>query len=1245
MVRVAFLLSILILIGCRGESQPSSHEGKDSAVTVDVSSTSSDTSTRPSTTSSPGHSPQVVKKTSDTRFVRLAPEQTGVDFIVRVDPNHENRRLYHSGFVCGGVAVGDIDQDGLPDIYLVSGDGQNRLFRQVEGQGIRFQDITSSAGVDGGDNWGAGATMADLDNDGDLDIYVCNYAAPNQLYVNDGRGRFVESAGQWRLAIHDACLMTAPCDYDRDGDLDLYLLTNRLYRKGGRPQEPPVRFDEAGKPHVLDEFARYYTLREKSPGKFGIDAYGRPDYFLRNNGDGTFSDVTAAAGIAGHGYGLSATWWDYDADGWLDVYISNDFNDPDYLYRNNGDGTFTDMLAAAIPHTPWFSMGSAAGDLNNDGLFDLLAVDMAATNHFKQKTTMGTMSAERLAAVSGPPPQYMRNSLLINSGTGRFLEAAYMAGLANTDWSWSVKCADLDNDGWQDVFVSNGIIRSFNDSDVTYNESLLIGQTEWDIFKDTPPRPEQNLAFRNQGDLQFEDVSRVWGLNHVGMSYGTVFSDLDNDGDLDLVVANIDEPVSIYRNDTQGGHYLTIQLRGTNGNHFGLGATVRVKTASNSMVRLLNTGSGFLSCDEPLVHFGLGDETIIKTVEVTWPTGKRQTLHNVAVDQRLVIEESAASEASVAEQTEVDPMYSLMKDIVAAGRQEAEFDDFERQPLLPNRLSRLGPGVAWGDVVGDGTPVAFLGGAAGSPSVFLKMSKGRPTATAVDTNVAHEDMGAVFFDCDGDGDQDLYVVSGGIECEPADDVLRDRLYINDGSGGFTIAPDALPDIADSGGPVCAADFDRDGDLDLFVGGRSIPGQYPLSPRSRLLVNDVGQFTDRTADAAPELLETGLVTAAVWTDVNDDGWIDLVVAHEWGPVKTFVNLEGRLEDRTSSSGIETMTGWWNGVDATDVDRDGDLDLIATNFGLNTKYHATHEHPALLYYGDFGGQGRMRLVEAEFEDETLFPIRGRSCSTRAIPSLGERFTSFHDFALADLSQLYSNQRINAAHRFAATTLESTVFLNDGQGHFTARSLPRLAQIAPAFGVQFTEVDGDGIPDVYLVHNFYGPQAETGHMDGGLSLLLLGQGDGTFSPVAPRDSGLVVPHDATSLTLADVNRDSRLDFVVGANEGPNKQGGGLQTFACGERFADNLRMVRLVGMTGNPTAVGARVTFHLSDGTTQTDEVRAGSGYLSQSVPILVFGCPDGAHVSTITVRWPEGLDSRHAGVRNQRQYQISHPRLAQ
>ena len=1243
MARAAVLFAI-VLVGCSSGTAPSPVESNHRRTDPTSSITGKAIGTTIATQGQDGKGDSGVRKR--TRFQRLSPQQTGVDFTVRVDPNHENRRLYHSGFVCGGVAVGDVDQDGRPDIYLVSGDGRNRLYRQLNGDGIRFEDVTDTAGVDGGENWGAGATMADFDNDGDLDIFLCNYNAPNYLYINNGEGRFTESGTAWQVDIQDACLSAAPCDYDRDGDLDLYLLTNRIYRKGGRPEKPPVAIDADGRPYVVEEFAQFYTLAEKSPGKFGIDAYGRPDYLLRNNGDGTFSDVTAEAGIAGHGYGLSATWWDYDGDGWLDVYVCNDFNDPDYLYRNNGDGTFSNKLGDAIPHTPWFSMGSAAGDINNDGLLDLLTLDMAATNHFKQKTTMGTMSAERLKAVSGPPPQFMRNSFLINTGTGRFLEAAFMAGLANTDWSWCVRFADLDNDGWQDVFVTNGIIRSFNDSDVTYNESLLVGQTEWDIFKDTPPRPEQNLAFRNGGDLRFQDVSKDWGLDHVGMSYGAALSDLDGDGDLDIVVANVDEPVSIFQNDTRemsgaaaAVGQLTVAFEGTDSNRFGVGATVRIRTKSGRQIRVMNAGSGFMACNEPLVHFGLGAEKTVEIVEVTWPSGKRQVVRDVAVDQRLVLREVDALDVpSMLETPDPVPMYVLDQDTVATGRREEDFDDFARQPLLPNRLSRLGPGVSWGQPNGDGKPVAFMGGSKGSPSLLLRLSGGKPQAEMLEENVDYEDMGAVFFDCDGDGDEDLYVVSGGVEAEVSDAVLRNRLYLNDGQGRFAFDPSATPENIDSGGPVCAADFDRDGDLDLFVGGRSIPGQYPLSPKSRLLVNEEGIFTDATEQLSPELLQAGMVTGAVWTDINNDGWIDLILALEWGPVKTFVNLEGRLTDQTLSSGIDHLSGWWNGVDVSDVDGDGDMDIVATNFGLNTKYHASEEHPALLYYGDFEGNGTMRIVEAEFEDETLFPIRGKSCSTRAIPTLADKFTSYKQFALADLNALYSDKRIQDSHRFAATTLESSLFLNDGTGHYEARPLPRIAQIAPAFGVQFTEVNGDGKPDIYLVQNFFWPQPETGQMDGGLSQLLVGQGDGGFVPVEPRVSGLIFPNDATSLTMADVNLDGLLDFVVGSNEGAKAEGGGVATFTANDEHQSKLRLVSLKGSRGNPTGVGARVTVTLSDGTRQTDEVSAGSGYLSQSLPILAFGCPVDLQVSQIDVRWPDGTTTKYPGVYGQLTYEL-------
>jgi enediyne biosynthesis protein E4 len=455
------------------------------------------------------------------KFTRLDATLTGVDFTCHLDPEHPLRRIFYSGYVCGGIAVGDLDNDGRVDLFLVSGADRNRLYRQMNDG--RFEDVTDRAAVGGGQAWGAGAAMVDIDNDGDLDIYVCNYDAPNQLFINQGNMQFTEAAAAWGLDLVDASLFPAFADVDRDGDLDLYLLTNRYRREGGRPAQPPFKMVD-GKPVVLPEFEKYYTITERTPGRYGIDDYGRKDYLLINNGQGKFEDVTKEAGIEGHGDGLSATWFDYDADGWPDLYVCNDFDEPDRLYHNNRDGTFTNRLLGVVPHTSWSSMGSDAADINNDGLVDLFVLDMSGTNHFKQKTTMGAMNNARIEAVAGPPPQIMRNTLLLNAGAGRFMEIAYLAGLADSDWSWSAKLADWDCDGRVDVFVTNGVVRNFNDSDIPFSTSMLIGQTEWDIYKHTAPRREQNLAFRNVGDLRFEDASTRWGLDHVGLSYAAAWA-------------------------------------------------------------------------------------------------------------------------------------------------------------------------------------------------------------------------------------------------------------------------------------------------------------------------------------------------------------------------------------------------------------------------------------------------------------------------------------------------------------------------------------------------------------------------------------------------------------------------------------------------------------------------------------------------------------------------------------------------
>ncbi len=1155
-----------------------------------------------------------------TLFELVSPEASGVDVTHPIDTAHPLKRLYISGFLCGGIAVGDVDGDGAPDLYLVSGPRKNRLYRQVGN--FKFEDITTFAGVDGGDSWGAGASLADVDGDGDLDIYVCNYDSPNALYINDGNGAFKDEAAARGVDFVDASLMAAFCDYDRDGDIDFYLLTNRLYRAGGRPARPPMKFVD-GKPTVLPEFERYYGIIDLGANRFVMDTIGRADFLLENNGDGTFRDVTEKAGISGRQYGLSATWWDYDRDGFSDLYVGNDFDDPDRLYRNNGDGTFTDVLKDVVPHTSWFSMGADIGDVNNDGWLDLLIADMSATTHFKQKTSMGTMNANKILKVAGPPPQIMRNALYLNTAGGPFMEAAYLTGLADSDWTWAIKFADWDNDGLTDVFISNGMARSFTNSDITHTLHDLIGRTKWSIYEDTPPRKETNLALKNLGDLRFESRAKEWGLDHFGMSVAAAYVDFERDGDLDLVVANLDEPVSLYRNLSHGSHRVLIRLRGTSSNSFGLGSVVTIETAAGRQTRELSPMTGYLSNNEALLHFGLGKESSIRELIVDWPSGEKQRFTDLEVDRLYTVTEPSSSgketSPAAAERPTAPPLFRAAKLFSTIRHQEQPFDDFALQPLLPNKLSQLGPGMAWGDIDGDGDDDVYFGGAAGqSGSLLRQVSAGvfEPVeSVAIAADAQAEDLGALFFDADADGDADLYVVTSNVESGRKSGFRASRLYLNDGHGNFSHSTGSRPSGTMSGGVVAAADYDHDGDLDAFVGGRVVPGRYPTAPGSVLSRNDRGSWRDVTRLVAPDLQQSGMVTGALWSDANDDGWLDLLVTHEWGPVRLYLNDEGTLRDQTDESGLAAFSGWWNGIAGSDLDGDGDIDYVVTNFGLNTKYHASAEKPALIYYGDFANDGRLRIVEAEYEADKLFPVRGKSCSTQAMPFLRRKFATFESFALAELDDLYTSECLEKAERFAATTLESGVLLNDGSGRFEFKPLPRLAQISPAFGAVITEVDGDGIPDVYIVHNFFTPQLETGRMDSGLSLLLKGVGDGTFTPVWPQASGLIVRGDAKSLATTDLNGDGWPDFVVGINDDAPR------AFLHGGWTNGRVLSVRLLGPRDNRTAIGARVTLWLSNGSRQTAEVSSASGYLSQSSPTLTFGLGN-EQVERIDVRWPNG-----------------------
>ena len=1102
---------------------------------------------------------------------KTVPASSGLDFQHVWNPPAAYAGVVDRAFAGGGVAVGDVSGDGLADVYLSRPFGGGRLFIN-RGQWT-FTDATVSSGLAAdAARWGAGTSMADIDNDGDLDLMVCGYDCPNRLFLNDGQGRFQDVAPQAGLDHTGASVIMSWADFDRDGDLDGYLVTNRPASAESISAQDTARIKELERNIIKDPATGQATLPRSMREEWDLVTMpnGRPflikggqaDRLYRNDGPAApggiprFTEIAAAAGLWDNGRGLSAAWWDYDGDGWPDLYVANDFNGPDRLWRNQGDGTFVDVAPTLLRHTPWFSMGCDAGDLNNDGLPDFIASDMAGSNHYKDKMGMGDMDKNGWFLEVPTPRQYMRNAVYLNTGNGRpFLECAHQLGVAATDWTWATKLVDLDCDGWLDLYITNGMTGDFLNSD-------LVAARSAGKKLPAPPKRDPNRAFRNAGAtpdgawrFQLDDVGQAWGLEREAVSFGAASGDLDGDGDVDLVVNNFNEACSVYENKTPTTtHRAAIRLVGTQSNRSGFGAKVVISAGGQQQTRWLSPARGFFSSDEPVIFVGLGSATTIDTVTVHWPSGIIQSVSALAAGKTHTLrEEGIAGTTADPATAAATPLFQRSPALATAKHEDPPFDDFQREPLLPNKLSQSGPCVAWGDIDGDKDQDFFLGGAAGRPGRFY-FNEGAPTASQpqfvikaiapFDQAAAAEDMGCVFFDADGDHDLDLYVASGGVEAAEGDPVMQDRLYLNDGKGAFAPAPaGSLPPRPLSSSCVAAADIDGDGRLDLMVGSRITPGKYPLSPGSVLLHNTgQGRFTDATTTMAPDLLTMGRVTAAAWANLAGDASPDLVVTREWGSVELLVNHQGRLTSATTPSGLSQRLGWWNGLALADMDGDGRTDILATNFGLNTKYHPQPGRPARLYYADFEGTGNWQIVEAKtLPDKSLLPVRGKSCSQSAIPSLRQKFPLFHDFASSSLERIYTPEKLEKAVSLSADTLETGIWWNNPPAtageppRFTFTPLPALAQIAPAFGTAAADIDSDGLTDLVLAQNFYGPQRETGRMDGGLSLVLKGAGNRQFRALWPAESGIVVPEDAKTVSLIDINHDAQPDICIATNNGP--------------------------------------------------------------------------------------------------------------
>ncbi len=1147
-------------------------------------------------------------------FTELTPVRTGIVTTNDYSDPKMWGALYHEfeiGEMGTGVAIGDFDGDGRPDLFVVSKTESCRLFRNLGD--FKFEDVTEKAGVaDHGAAaaiWKQGATWVDINNDGRLDLYVCRFNAPNLLYINQGDGTFKEMAHAYGLDLTDCSGMAAFCDYDRDGWLDVFIHTN-----------------------LLDYHAH---------------PNGQRSHLFHNNRDGTFTDVTESAGISGEAQAHSATWWDFDGDGWPDLYVANDFSPPDKLYRNNRDGTFTNVIDQVVPHEPFSSMGADLGDVNNDGLIDLLVVDMAATTHVYDQRSMVTARSQAVDPPDGATeaPQLYRNALYLNTGMGRMQEAAFLAGISASDWAWSARFEDLDNDGRLDLFVTNGMHREVNNADLLAKQMSAESAAErLRIMHDSPELAQSNLAFRNLGDLHFADVSRAWGLNQRGVSFGAAFGDFAGDGNLDLVYANYHGGVTVLRNNGGPRHRITIALRGTISNRLGVGATVRIESAAGKQVRQLVLARGYLSSSEPILHFGLGQDTVIQTLTVDWPSGLSQRFSNLKVDEHFLITEPGgpAPKLSHDETITVTPRGQFTAMGQSAGltlsSREAIVDETAQQRLLPLRLNRRGPAIAVGAVAGNDRDAVVVGGTTLSPLCILVDKAGEPF-TALDPSGqfpagAVDDGPILLFDAAGLGRNDLLVTKGGNSLPVGAPEYQPKLFLNDGHGGFSPAPDdALPELPISAGALAAADFTRAGRLGLFIGGRLRPGQYPEVPESALLINRGGKFEDITDSFAPSLRHVGMVTSALWSDFDGDGWPDLLITLDWGQVKCFHNAQGRgLEDWTTKMGFAAAgTGWWTSLASADFNGDGRPDYVVGNLGLNTQYHADVAQPAVLFYGDFNGDGEQpQLVEGTYEDGRLYPWRSRLDLGTSIPVVLKKFPQNNRFATATLEQIFDAEKLGSAVQLAATELRSGVFLSQPDGTYRFEPLPRLAQLSPVQGLTAGDFDGDGHADIYAVQNSYAPVPAIGRFDGGVSQLLRGDGHGQFAVVPPAESGLLVTGDAKALAVVDLDRDGWPDFVVSRNNST--------TVAYKNRGIAGRHMlaIRLRGIAGNPTAVGARVTLELADGSRQSAEVFAGGGFASQSSAACFFGFTSGNLPRSATVRWPSGattsqlIDSTNSNV---------------
>jgi hypothetical protein len=1159
--------------------------------------------------------PLLISCKSNTRFQLISSAHSGIHFNNQITENDsinvlDNVNIYNGG----GVGIGDFNQDGKPDIYFTGNMVSNRLY--LNKGNFVFEDITDIAGVGGDGEWCRGVSVVDINNDGWPDIYVCVTIKSdprmrrNLLYINQGLDKngiphFKEMAREYGLGDTLYSTMAEFFDYDKDGDLDMYLTVNQIPNHYNPNYFRPIITDGS-----FFSTGRLYRNDWNDSLKHPV-----------------FTDVSKQAGIGVEGFGHDATIADINQDGWPDIYVTSDFIGDDILYINNHDGTFTNKVKTYFKHTSSSGMGQDIEDINNDGLPDVVELDMDPPDNYRKKMFMipNNYRMYQNDDYFGYQYQYERNSLQLNQGhrvTGGdsigdpvFSEIGYYSGIEATDWSWTPLVADFDNDGYRDIIVTNGYPRDVNDHNfINFRAHALQVASKQMILDQLPQVKIHSFGFRNNHDLTFSDVSANWGLMTPGFSNGAAYADLDGDGDLDLVVNNIDDEAHIYRNmsvehDPENNHYLQVAFAGDTLNKGGFGAWVELHYGGGKQQVYENTPyRGYLSTIQDIAHFGLGQLTAVDTVLVKWPDGKMQEWLNVKANQVLVADHRNARLPYRVESPSI-AAGALFKDITDSiglhfSQEQQDYIDFNIQKMMPHKFSQYGPSIAVGDVDGNGLDDMVVGGAAGhSAQIFLQQPDGHFIQKAlvpamVSQGKLADDLQVLLFDADGDGDLDLYIAAGGYKNPHNSPAYRDGLYINDGKGNFTLDSAALPANFTSKFCVRAADYNHDGKPDLFISGRVDPSAYPKPVSSFIYRNDSHdgkvRFTDVTASVAKDLLNIGMVCDAVWTDFDNDGWPDLILAGEWMPVTFLKNEKGVFKNITDASGIADHKGWWNSIIAGDYNKDGRMDYIVGNLGLNSFYRADSDHPVRVYGGDFDKNGIYDMIPSLYlpgEDGKLqeFPAEMRDDLLKQITAMRKKFPDYKSYAVATMDVVLTPEQRKGALVVEANDFRSCLLLNEGNGHFSLHPLPKEAQLSAIDGMVADDFDGDGQLDVLLSGNDFGTEPTVGRYDALNGLLLKGDGKGNFTPMPIRESGIFLPGDQKALVKLR-GAGNRYWLAAGQNRGA------LQVY---ERKSP----VRCIPLQADDVSA----VFIYRDGTRRKEECGYGASFLSESGRFLAVSGP--------------------------------------